>query len=59
MIEPAKSTLDIIATNYGDDAQALAKKLCAHAWLEGWIAALEHLKSKDPLHAPINPYIED
>lgn len=59
MKDIAENALETVRTEYGDVAHALAKKLAAHGWLEGWIAALTYLKGTDRHHAPVNPYIED
>lgn len=54
-----RNVLQITYEQHGEIAEALAKKLAAHAWLEGWIAALTYLKGTDRHHAPVNPYIEE
>jgi hypothetical protein len=59
MKDIAENALETIRTEHGDCAYELAKKLAAHAWLEGWIASLTYLKSTDRHHAPVNPYIEE
>lgn len=59
--DAAQIALDHIWQTYGDDAETMARKLAEYAWLQGWIASLNYLKSNTPLtgHAPENPYIRD
>lgn len=59
MNENAESALETFRTEYGEISHALAKKLAAHAWLEGWIACLTYLKSSKMTDSAVNPYIED